>query len=203
MRLWRPRALTRDLVALTTVLSAATHYNATMESRSFHIVYASYRLTLISGNGEISFSSSFRRRSVRRAHGMRRNCRSVEQSSSEKKPRSWLRPTRCPSWRRRRLWLRIAGERSSISILARSARRPAFRTSTSCCHGCTSRRFNARSAHPERRAHRLGARFSTGPDIGVHRWGSDVAMAPSSKPPSTRGCHEQSHGSSRLICVKG
>ena len=37
MRLWRPRALTRDLVALTTVLSAARHYNVTMESRSFHI----------------------------------------------------------------------------------------------------------------------------------------------------------------------
>jgi len=35
---WRPRALTRDLVALTTVLSAATHYNLTMASRSFHIV---------------------------------------------------------------------------------------------------------------------------------------------------------------------
>jgi hypothetical protein len=27
MRLWRSRALTRDLVALTTVLSAAKHYN--------------------------------------------------------------------------------------------------------------------------------------------------------------------------------
>ena len=39
MRLWRSRALTRDLVALTTVLSAARHYNVTMESRSFHIVY--------------------------------------------------------------------------------------------------------------------------------------------------------------------
>ena len=38
MRLWRSRALIRDLVALTTVLSAATHYNVTMESRSFHIV---------------------------------------------------------------------------------------------------------------------------------------------------------------------
>ena len=38
MRLWRSRALTRDLVALTTVLSAARHYNVTMESRSFHIV---------------------------------------------------------------------------------------------------------------------------------------------------------------------
>jgi hypothetical protein len=37
MRLWRSRALTRDLVALTTVLSAARHYNVTMESRSFHI----------------------------------------------------------------------------------------------------------------------------------------------------------------------
>jgi hypothetical protein len=37
MRLWRARALTRDLVALTTVLSAATHYNVTMASRSFHI----------------------------------------------------------------------------------------------------------------------------------------------------------------------
>ena len=33
-----PRALTRDLVALTTVLSAKTHYNPTMASRSFHIV---------------------------------------------------------------------------------------------------------------------------------------------------------------------
>lgn len=32
------RALTRDLVALTTVLSAARHHNVTMESRSFHIV---------------------------------------------------------------------------------------------------------------------------------------------------------------------
>lgn len=39
MRLWRSRALTRDLVALTTVLSAVRHYNVTMESRSFHIVY--------------------------------------------------------------------------------------------------------------------------------------------------------------------
>ena len=38
MRLWRPRALTRDLVAPTTVLSAARHYNVTMASRSFHIV---------------------------------------------------------------------------------------------------------------------------------------------------------------------
>ena len=40
MRLGRPRALTRDLVALTTVLSAARHYNVTMASRSFHIVLA-------------------------------------------------------------------------------------------------------------------------------------------------------------------
>jgi hypothetical protein len=39
MRLWRPTgANPRYLVALTTVLSAATHYNVTMESRSFHIV---------------------------------------------------------------------------------------------------------------------------------------------------------------------
>jgi hypothetical protein len=37
MRLWRHLALTRELVALTTVLSAARHYNVTMESRSFHI----------------------------------------------------------------------------------------------------------------------------------------------------------------------
>ena len=38
LRLWRPRALTRDWVAPTTVLSAARHYNLTMASRSFHIV---------------------------------------------------------------------------------------------------------------------------------------------------------------------
>jgi hypothetical protein len=33
LRLWRPRALTRDWVASTTVLSAAKHYNVTMASR--------------------------------------------------------------------------------------------------------------------------------------------------------------------------
>ena len=38
MRLWRSRALIRDLVVLTTVLRAARHDNVTMESRSFHIV---------------------------------------------------------------------------------------------------------------------------------------------------------------------
>jgi hypothetical protein len=37
LRLWRLRALTRDWVAPTAVLSAARHYNLTMASRSFHI----------------------------------------------------------------------------------------------------------------------------------------------------------------------
>lgn len=38
MRLWRPRALTRDFGGSVHGVECLQHYNATMESRSFHIV---------------------------------------------------------------------------------------------------------------------------------------------------------------------
>ena len=38
MRLWRPRALTRDSGGFVHRVECLQHYNVTMESRSFHIV---------------------------------------------------------------------------------------------------------------------------------------------------------------------
>jgi hypothetical protein len=64
MRLWRFRALTRDLVALTTVLSAARHYNVTMASRSFHIVYdfdtlVAGHLTYLAARSDVETSKAY------------------------------------------------------------------------------------------------------------------------------------------------
>jgi len=66
--------------------------------------------TTTSGNDGISCSSSSTRRRVKRADFTRHSWRLVERSSREKTPRSWLQPTRYPSWRRPRLWLQIDGE---------------------------------------------------------------------------------------------